>query len=177
MYVSRQIKGLKFRVPQSAILLVCYKVWGANPVPISWAETFTALQQGLVDGQCYGYITFLACKFNEVQKYITEVHYTYQLQPMILSQRAFRKMSPEMQTLITDAGRDAQEYCLAFQLVEGVRARQRLIESGVQIDQLEDEADWRSAAISQVWPEMETFVGGRAAINAFLSAIGKKPWK
>ena len=76
-----------------------------------------------------------------------------------------------------DAGRDAQEYCLAFQLVEGVRARQRLIESGVQIDQLEDEADWRSAAISQVWPEMETFVGGRAAINAFLSAIGKKPWK
>ena len=25
--------------------------------------------------------------------------------------------------------------------------------------------------------EMETFVGGRAAINAFLSAIGKKPWK
>ncbi|MFQ8887859.1 MAG: TRAP transporter substrate-binding protein [Bilophila wadsworthia] len=146
------IKGLKFRVPQSAILLACYKAWGANPVPISWAETFTALQQGLVDGQCYGYITFLACKFNEVQKYITEVHYTYQLQPMILSQRAFRKMSPEMQTLITDAGRDAQEYCLAFQLVEGVRARQRLIESGVQIDQLEDEADWRSAAISQVWP-------------------------
>ena len=48
---------------------------------------------------------------------------------MILSQRAFRKMSSEMQTLITDAGRDAQEYCLTFQLVEGVRARQRLIES------------------------------------------------
>ena len=171
------IKGLKFRVPQSAILLACYKAWGANPVPISWAETFTALQQGLVDGQCYGYITFLACKFNEVQKYITEAHYTYQLQPMILSQRAFKKMSPEMQALITDAGRGAQEYCLAFQLVEGVRAKQRLIESGVQIDQLEDEADWRNAAIAQVWPEMETFVGGRAAINAFLSAIGKKPWK
>ena len=72
--------------------------------------------QGLVDGQCYGYITFLACKFNEVQKYITEVHYTYQLQPMILSQRAFRKMSPEMQTLITDAGRDAfAEYVEALQ--------------------------------------------------------------
>ena len=96
---------------------------------------------------------------------------------MILSQRAFKKMSPEMQALITDAGRGAQEYCLAFQLVAGVRAKQRLIESGVQIDQLEDEADWRNAAIAQVWPEMETFVGGRAAINAFLSAIGKKPWK
>ena len=51
-----------------------------------------------------------------MQNYFTEVHYTYQLQPMILSQRAFRKMSPEMQTLITDAGRDAfAEYVAALQ--------------------------------------------------------------
>ena len=114
------IRGMKFRVPQSAVLLASYKAWGANPIPLSWAETFTALQQGVVDGQCYGYITFLACRFNEVQKYITEVHYTYQLQPMILSQRAYKKMSPELRRLVIDAGRDAQEYCLAFQLTEGV---------------------------------------------------------
>ena len=168
---------MKFRVPQSAVLLASYKAWGANPIPLSWAETFTALQQGVVDGQCYGYITFLACRFNEVQKYITEVHYTYQLQPMILSQRAYKKMSPELRRLVIDAGRDAQEYCLAFQLTEGVKARQRVIESGVLVSQLEDEADWKRAAVSKVWPEMEAFVGGRDAINAFLSAIGKRPWK
>lgn len=171
------IRGMKFRVPQSAVLLASYKAWGANPIPLSWAETFTALQQGVVDGQCYGYITFLACRFNEVQKYITEVHYTYQLQPMILSQRAYKKMSPELRRLVIDAGRDAQEYCLAFQLTEGVKARQRVIESGVLVSQLEDEADWKRAAVSKVWPEMEAFVGGRDAINAFLSAIGKRPWK
>ncbi len=171
------IRGMKFRVPQSAVLLASYKAWGANPIPLSWAETFTALQQGVVDGQCYGYITFLACRFNEVQKYITEVHYTYQLQPMILSQRAYKKMSPELRRLVIDAGHDAQEYCLAFQLTEGVKARQRVIESGVLVSQLEDEADWKRAAVSKVWPEMEAFVGGRDAINAFLSAIGKRPWK
>ncbi|MEG1610881.1 MAG: TRAP transporter substrate-binding protein, partial [Bilophila sp.] len=79
------MKGLTFRVPQSAVLLATYTAWGANPIPISWAETFAAMQQGVVDGQCYGYVTFLAAKFNEVQKYISEVHYTYQLQPVILS--------------------------------------------------------------------------------------------
>ena len=72
-------------------------------------------------------------------------------------EKTFRGKIPCTVCRITDAGRDAQEYCLAFQLVEGVRARQRLIESGVQIDQLEDEADWRSAAISPVWPEMVHF--------------------
>ncbi|WP_294624596.1 TRAP transporter substrate-binding protein [uncultured Bilophila sp.] len=170
------IKGLKFRVPQSAVLLASYKAWGANPVPISWSETFTALQQGVVDGQCYGYITFLARKFNEVQKYMTEVHYTYQLQPMIMSQRAFLAMPSDLRRLIMEAGRDAQEYCLAFELTESIKARQRLIESGVQISQLEDEPDWKRAAVSRVWPEMEAFVGGREAINAFLAAIGKEPW-
>ena len=171
------IRGMKFRVPQSAVLLASYKAWGANPIPLSWAETFAALQQGVVDGQCYGYITFLACRFNEVQKYVTEVHYTYQLQPMILSQRAYKKMSPQLRKLVVDAGRDAQEYCLAFQLTEGVKARQRVIESGVLVSQLEDEEDWKRAAVSKVWPEMEAFVGGKDAINAFLSAIGKRPWK
>ncbi len=43
---------LKFRVPQSAVLIAAYKAFGGSPTPISWAETFTALQQGVVDGQC-----------------------------------------------------------------------------------------------------------------------------
>ena len=82
------MQGLKFRVPQSAVLIAAYKAFGGSPTPISWAETFTALQQGVVDGQCYGYIGFKAMKFNEAnQKYLTEVHYTYQLQPLVISER------------------------------------------------------------------------------------------
>ena len=75
-------------------------------------------------------------------------------------------------TLLPNGIRDFAEYDCGW--VEFILCMR---ESGVQIDQLEDGADWRNAAVSQVWPEMETFVGGRAAINAFLSAIGKKPWK
>ena len=168
------IKDMKFRVPQSAVILETYRSWGANPVPISWSETFTALQQGVVDGQCYGYITFQAAKFNEVQKYITEVHYTYQLQPMMVSERIFKKMTPEMQALIVDAGQDAQEYCLAFQLVDAGRAKAELIASGIQIDTLEDEAEWKRLAIETVWPKMTDFVGGQALLDKYLGFIGKK---
>ncbi len=110
------IQGLKFRVPQSAVLIASYKAFGGSPTPISWAETFTALQQGVVDGQCYGYIGFQAMKFNEAnQKYLTEVHYTYQLQPLVISERVYRKMTPEMQKLVVEAGHYAQEAVLKFQ--------------------------------------------------------------
>lgn len=168
------IKGLKFRVPQSAVLIASYKAFGGSPTPISWAETFTALQQGVVDGQCYGYIGFEAMKFLEAnQKYLTEVHYTYQLQPLVMSERVYRKMKPEMQKLVVDAGMYAQNEVLKYQKEYGEKAKKNLIAAGLQVDVLEDEDQWKKAAMEKVWPEMMEFVGGRDAVNAYLKACGK----
>lgn len=172
------IQGLKFRVPQSAVLISSYKAFGGSPTPISWAETFTALQQGVVDGQCYGYIGFQAMKFNEAnQKYLTEVHYTYQLQPLVISERVYRKMTPEMQKLVVEAGHYAQEAVLKFQKEESDAAKQALIAGGLQVSQLEDEDMWKKAAMEKVWPEMAEFVGGKDIINAYLKACGKPVWE
>lgn len=172
------ISGLKFRVPQSAVLLASYKAWGGSPVPISWSETFTALQQGVVDGQCYGYIGFRAMKFNEAnQKYITEVHYTYQLQPLIMSERVFKKLTPEQQQLMVEAGKAAQDAVLKFQIEQSSKAKEDLVKLGVVVSQLEDEDAWKKAAVEKVWPEMADFVGGKDAINEFLKSFGKPEWK
>ena len=171
------IQGLKFRVPQSAVLIAAYKAFGGSPTPISWAETFTALQQGVVDGQCYGYIGFKAMKFNEAnQKYLTEVHYTYQLQPLVISERVFEKLSPELQKILIDAGKHAQEKVLLFQIEQAEAAKKELIAGGLVVSQLEDEDLWKKAALEKVWPEMAEFVGGKDAINEYLKACGKAPW-
>lgn len=171
------MQGMKFRVPQSAVLIAAYKAFGGSPVPISWAETFTSLQQGVVDGQCYGYIGFQAMKFNEAnQRFISEVHYTYQLQPMIMSERVLRTMSAEQQKLMMDAGKYAQDEVLKYQISEAGKAKEQLMKEGIQISQLTDEAEWKKVALEKVWPEMASFVGGKQAINAFLSAAGKQPW-
>jgi len=172
------MKGLKFRVPQSAVLIAAYKAFGGSPTPISWAETFTALQQGVVDGQCYGYIGFQAMKFNEAnQKYITEVHYTYQLQPLVMSERVYKKMSKDNQALMLAAGTVAQKAVLEYQIKEAGAAKQALIDGGIVISQLEDEDKWKKAAFDIVWPEMAEFVGGQDAINEYLRACGKPEWK
>ena len=168
------MQGLKFRVPQSAVLIAAYKAFGGSPTPISWAETFTALQQGVVDGQCYGYIGFRANKFQEAnQKYLSELHYTYQLQPMIISERVFQKMDPELQKLVIEGGKVAQKAVLEYQIKEAGAAKEQLIKDGVVISQLEDEDQWKKAAMEKAWPEMMSFVGGRDAVNAYLKACGK----
>ncbi len=172
------MKGLKFRVPQSAVLLASYKAFGGSPVPISWSETFTSLQQGVVDGQCYGHIGFLTMKFNEAnQKFITEVHYTYQLQPLIISEVVFEKLSAEDQKIMVEAGKYAQEEVLKYLKAETEKAKATLAKLGVKVDQLKDEAAWKKVALEKVWPEMADFVGGKKVINEYLKAIGKPEWK
>lgn len=172
------IKGLKFRVPQSAVLISAYNAFGGSPTPISWAETFTALQQGVVDGQCYGYIGFETMKFDEAnQKYISEVHYSYQLQPLVMSERVYRKMSPEDQALMIEAGKAAQEAVLKYTREGSGKAKENLIAKGIVVSELKDEDKWVKAAMEKVWPEMADFVGGQDAINAYLKAVGKPEWK
>ena len=172
------MKGLKIRVPASAVLVASYEAFGASPTPISWAETFTALQQGVVDGQDIGYLIFKTMKFNEAkQKYIAEVHYTYQLQPLLISERVFKKLSKKDQALLIEAGAFAQEKALQYQLDEGQKAKQYLIDQGVEVTVLEDEEEWKRRSYEIVWPKMADFVGGADIINDYLKAAGRPEWR
>ncbi len=171
------MKGLKIRVPQNAVMVDTYKAFGAIPSVIPWASTYTELQSGNVDGQCYGYIGFRAMKFNEAdQHFISEVHYNYNLQPLVISLRIFNKLTPELQRILIDAGRYAQERSLIFQIEQAEAAKRELLASGVKISQLTDEFHWKEVAFTKVWPQMADFVGGKDAINEYLKSCGKQPW-
>ncbi len=44
-----QLQGIKFRVPGSKILQQFYRLLGANPTPVAWGETPSAIKQGVAD--------------------------------------------------------------------------------------------------------------------------------
>lgn len=44
-----QLSGVKMRIPGSAILSQLYRLLGANPTPIAWGETPSAIQTGVAD--------------------------------------------------------------------------------------------------------------------------------
>lgn len=168
------VKGLKIRIPQNKIIMATLKSWGANPVPMAWSETFTALQQGVVDGQENPYIVNYTTKFHEVQDYLTEVHYQYSLQPLIVGERSWKKYDDKTRALLTRAGIEAQQFCIAFQILEAEKAKQGMIKAGVEVSTLEDEEVWKKLAIEKVWPEYYDFIGGKANVDLVLEALGKK---
>src|SRR5690606_38856846 len=44
------VAGVKYRVMQSPIYIGMYESLGGSPVPMAWGETYTAVQQGALDG-------------------------------------------------------------------------------------------------------------------------------
>lgn len=174
VHTLADIKGLKIRVPHNQILLETFKSWGANPVPMDWAETFTGLQQGVIDGQENPYIVNYTSKFHEVQKYITEVHYQYSLQPLIYGVRSFNKLSPELQQILIQAGLEAQTYELLFQTLEAEKAKKAMQDAGMEVCILKDEEQWKRIAVETVWPKMYDFIGGKAVLDKTLQLMGKE---
>lgn len=162
------------RVPKNEIMIDTYKSWGNNATPMAWSETFAALQQGVVDGQDNPYTTIYAMKFGEVQKYITDLHYLFSLEPLIMSESIFQEQDKATQDAILAAGKEATEYSLQWLKDKESKIKQELVSKyGMQIDALEDEAEWTKRAQEAVWPNFYESVGGKDKVNALLKALGR----
>ena len=104
------LRGVKVRTMQSPLLIAQYKAWGANPVPISFSETYNALQQGIADAQENPLVSIDAMKFYEVQKYLTITNHGYIGFIVMANKAAFDALSPEFRKVLLEASRDARDW-------------------------------------------------------------------
>jgi tripartite ATP-independent transporter DctP family solute receptor len=168
------LKGLIVRVPKNEIMIATYRAWGINPTPMSWTETFTGLQQGVVDGQDTPYTTIYAMKFGEVQNYIADLHYSFLLEPLVISESLFQDQDKATQKAITDAGKEATTYSVQWLKDQELAIKNELVSQyGIKIDSLQDEKEWASRAQKAVWPKFYKSVGGKDKVNALLRSLGR----
>jgi tripartite ATP-independent transporter DctP family solute receptor len=71
------LKGIKLRVPSGVWRVKMFRAYGANPTPLAFAEVFSALQSGVMDGQENPFVQIWSGKFQEVQKYMSLTGHVY----------------------------------------------------------------------------------------------------
>ncbi|MEH6648695.1 MAG: TRAP transporter substrate-binding protein [Motiliproteus sp.] len=168
------LQGLVVRVPKNEIMIDTYKSWGINPTPMAWSETFTALQQRVVDGQDTPYAAIYSMKFGEVQKYLTDIHYLFLLEPLVISESLYQEQSPEVQKALLEAGKEATSYSLSWLQGKESMIKKELIETyDMQIDALTDEGEWAKKAQDAVWPKFYEQIGGKSKVNELLRSLGR----
>ncbi|MEH6826100.1 MAG: TRAP transporter substrate-binding protein [Motiliproteus sp.] len=171
----QDLQGLVVRVPKNEIMIDTYKAWGINPTPMAWSETFTGLQQGVVDGQDNPYVTVNAMKFYEVQKYVTNIRYIFSIEPLIMSESVFQDQSPEIQQAVLEAGFEASKASEQFLTKNEAAIKQNLLSKGMQIvDPANGEKEWIEKATQAVWPKHYESIGGKEKLNRILRILGRQ---
>ena len=122
--VPEDLKGMKLRVPESKLRVAMFKEFGANPATADFSEVFTALQQGVFDGQENPYVQIEAGRFAEIQKYLSITNHNYTPAYLVASKVWFDKLKPEQQELLKKAGADAGDYTREY----GIKVEGELLE-------------------------------------------------
>lgn len=71
------LDGLKLRTMENRVHMEAFQEMGASPTPMAFPELFTALQQGVVDGQENPVTVITASKFWEVQGHVSLTGHVY----------------------------------------------------------------------------------------------------
>ncbi len=104
------LKGQKVRTMQSPLLLEQYREWGANPIAISFSETYNALQQGVADAQENPLVSINTMRFYEVQKYLTLSNHGYTAFVVMANRKAYDALAPEFRAALDKAVAEARTW-------------------------------------------------------------------
>ena len=105
--VTVDLNGLKIRVMETPLYVTEMKSLGAQPTPVAWPETYTALQTGVVDGHENVIPSIVNAKIFEVQKHVTLDGHNYGVDWFVMSDKFFKSLTPALQKVVQDAGKAA----------------------------------------------------------------------
>jgi TRAP-type transport system periplasmic protein len=90
--------GIKLRMPPGEYWQFLGESIGANPTPVAFAELYTALQTGTVDGQDNPLVTAKSMKFDEVTTQFVLTSHVIGYDMLTVSKKAWASLKPAQQT-------------------------------------------------------------------------------
>jgi tripartite ATP-independent transporter DctP family solute receptor len=101
------VERLKIRTQQNEMHIAVWTALGVLPTPMAIPEVYTALQQGVVDGQENPVGAIINNRFGEVQKYISLTDHAFTPLVLLISPSIYDGLSDADKAVFTDAAHKA----------------------------------------------------------------------
>jgi TRAP-type C4-dicarboxylate transport system substrate-binding protein len=173
------MEGVKFRVPGSAMLQQYYRMVGANPTPVAWGETPSAIRQGVADALDPSVGALHVFGFGEILSHVTFTQAVPDSQVYSINLEWFNSLPADVQEGIEFAGEVTQHQNLSKVPSARSYAMSQLIENGVEFHSLTDDqlAEWQDVGGYQNsdWDEFKTdLAGDMGTFNRLEEAAGTR---
>jgi tripartite ATP-independent transporter DctP family solute receptor len=151
--------GLKLRCMENQAHIAAFSALGMDPTPMAWSEVFTALQQGVIDGQENPIAVIYSNAVYEAQAHLAITNHVYSAAMILFSQATMDKLTAEQQQILLDAAQEVAAY------------ERSLCEDG----EAEQIAEMESKGLQVTYPEIAPFQDALADVYAqFAEQFGQE---
>lgn len=103
------LKGMKLRGPESPIYLDTFKLLNVNITPISWGETYTAIQTGVVVGLEQPMEEIVASRYYEICSYGSFTYHMFAGGLLMIREDLFQSLTPEEQKILVETCKETED--------------------------------------------------------------------
>ena len=161
------MKGMKFRVPGSKILQQFYRMAGANPTPVAWGETPTAIKEGVADGLDPALVALYAAGFSGLLETVSFIKSVEDAQVYSCNLKWLKSLSDQAQEGIRLAADISFQQNLAQVPASRAFAMAEMAKSGTKyyVPNADELNQWKEAAGAQrsEWADLKTKLAGSLA--------------
>lgn len=158
------LAGVKFRVPGSQMLQQYYRMVGANPTPVAWGETPSAIKQGVADALDPSVGALYVFGFSDILSHVTFTQAVPDSQIYSMNLEWFNSLPGDVQEGIEWAGEMTTHQNLAKVPSARAHAMSELTKAGVEFHTLTDDqlAEWQDTGGYQrsEWDQFKVELAG-----------------
>ncbi len=107
------LRGIKLRIPRGVWRQKMFQAYGANPTPMAFAEVFSALQTGVMDGQENPIAQIWGAKFHEVQRYLSLTGHVYTPAYPTAGERWWQTVPPDIRIVLRRIAEEVEDFARA----------------------------------------------------------------
>ncbi|RGX54731.1 MULTISPECIES: TRAP transporter substrate-binding protein [Anaerotruncus] len=124
------MKGLKMRVIESPMHVEHFNLIGCSATPMAFSELYTALQQGVVDGQDNHWLEMWTSALHEVQGYLMETRHIMDPTNIMMSKTTYDNLTDEQRGWVDEAFESAKADMRQITTDDELTNKQNVIDAG-----------------------------------------------
>jgi len=154
--------GIKYRIMSSKVLEAQFNALHGNPQVMPFSEVYSALEQGVIDGQENTWSNIYSKKFNEVQKYITETNHGYLGYLVVTNEQFWQYLPVDIRKELESILQEVTVWIRANALKINMANKQKVIDAGfTKVTELSDaERAVFQKALKPVHDQFREVIGG-----------------
>jgi C4-dicarboxylate-binding protein DctP len=157
--VPADYKGLKFRIPSGGVLVDTFQALNAGSSVIPFGETYTALQQKVVDGTIATFDNIENEKYAEVLKNLSVVNLNSLSYIILLNKSFYDSLPADLQQIVTQAMKDTSVYERELSDKQDKAGLEKLKKSINVYEITRQDRELYVQAVKPIWDKFEPIMG------------------